>query len=919
MKKRKERKKVEPQEIKPTVLIANTGKSPSSPLLTLVIKLILTYLITFGTVMNFVAVYNIEYSARTAVEQTLLLVTVFFSVFTLIGKKLVLPATAVICGGLLLCFSESIFSALSVLKDHLLIQLNSRLLSTLQYVPSDSVAFATQTQDYTSGIRLSMVIVTAVIAFVMSVCCYKRFIVSVTATFIVALYLPAFIAEKADYTPYLLIIITAFVGLYAIYSANAMTVRQEKLSGKKREEQRRKSVIDKAYDNITKYGRSSAVGAVAALTALAVAFGVQNAFPGYSFLNVDDIAYTSAKIFSDIGECFSQWINGGSNIFNGYFATDNFFINNRIEVNAPSANGNEQILKVYSNTPYPLYLIGDIGVNFTGNSWESIQRLTGKNKYIAGESEISDSFSNDLILPLFAIAMRKDEQLDLNFIDNDDVAYTTDEMETYSHDIYFFAQKLLDYRYARIEYLKNTDIVFKPYMPSNGGYLKQNDSFSFYGDSVLRITDRNDWMQRFETDYIVPKEGSEMALAATYWPDDEQIAQAMRSMMYSEQDIQQYIKDKKAYDKYVAQLYTDVPDSELANAARLNSEFQEAIGQRLSNYAYADLLCEYLKSHYSYSLTADNTPDSEHTILGKFLFDTKEGHCALYASAMTLALRQHGIPARYVTGFSVPSGKYDENSGVYCSVVLESNLHAWTEAYFPNLGWIAFDPTGSGLSADPGGNGDILPPFTTSTDAASSTTNVTTPPATEQTTTAPETTAASSASEQETTPSADSGGDNSDVQKPSGSGGGGGISPVLLTVILIGAGLAAAAAGVVMVLCHADDKEKRRFKRFLSAEPSNAVKEMYDFIIKLYKVTDLAPNGSELPMDYARRIDGLAEESGREPELCHIMEIIEKTEFSDNSVTEEERQSVYGYARALYKDVMAHAGKLKRFSLKITL
>ena len=90
-------------------------------------------------------------------------------------------------------------------------------------------------------------------------------------------------------------------------------------------------------------------------------------------------------------------------------------------------------------------------------------------------------------------------------------------------------------------------------------------------------------------------------------------------------------------------------------------------------------MCEYLRSHYAYSLTADNTSDKSNTMLGNFLFGTKQGHCALYASAMTLALREKGIPARYITGFTTGKLELNESTGMYEKTIHENSLHAWSK------------------------------------------------------------------------------------------------------------------------------------------------------------------------------------------------------------------------------------------------
>ncbi len=71
------------------------------------------------------------------------------------------------------------------------------------------------------------------------------------------------------------------------------------------------------------------------------------------------------------------------------------------------------------------------------------------------------------------------------------------------------------------------------------------------------------------------------------------------------------------------------------------------------------------------------------------LFESRQGYCNYYASAMVVMLRTMGIPARLAAGFS--QGTWDQNLGTY--VVRERDAHTWVEVYFPGYGWIDFEPT----------------------------------------------------------------------------------------------------------------------------------------------------------------------------------------------------------------------------------
>jgi len=74
-----------------------------------------------------------------------------------------------------------------------------------------------------------------------------------------------------------------------------------------------------------------------------------------------------------------------------------------------------------------------------------------------------------------------------------------------------------------------------------------------------------------------------------------------------------------------------------------------------------------------------------------FLFQGKQGYCEYYASSMVIMLRHLGIPARLAGGYA--PGSLDPKTRQI--VVRESSAHAWPEVYFPNYGWIEFEPTPS--------------------------------------------------------------------------------------------------------------------------------------------------------------------------------------------------------------------------------
>lgn len=103
----------------------------------------------------------------------------------------------------------------------------------------------------------------------------------------------------------------------------------------------------------------------------------------------------------------------------------------------------------------------------------------------------------------------------------------------------------------------------------------------------------------------------------------------------------------------------------------------------------ADLAAAFerqFKREFRYTTDLSSQPGVDP--LEHFLLGTKAGHCELYATSMTLFLRARGIPARVVNGF-VGGERWDERTVVF----RELHAHSWVEAYFPDRGWVEFDPT----------------------------------------------------------------------------------------------------------------------------------------------------------------------------------------------------------------------------------
>ena len=107
-------------------------------------------------------------------------------------------------------------------------------------------------------------------------------------------------------------------------------------------------------------------------------------------------------------------------------------------------------------------------------------------------------------------------------------------------------------------------------------------------------------------------------------------------------------------------------------------------------YDRAVAIQDYLRREMRYSLEV-KSPPYDRDVVDYFLFDSKEGFCDYYATAMVVLARSAGIPARVAVGYA--TGTFDPRQGKY--TVLQSDAHAWPELYFPGIGWVEFEPTAS--------------------------------------------------------------------------------------------------------------------------------------------------------------------------------------------------------------------------------
>ena len=155
------------------------------------------------------------------------------------------------------------------------------------------------------------------------------------------------------------------------------------------------------------------------------------------------------------------------------------------------------------------------------------------------------------------------------------------------------------------------------------------------------------------------------------------------------------------YPEEISERYLALPSSLPERVHELAKEIADG---RTNPYDTAKAIETHLRT-YPYDLEISAPPEGQ-DVTDYFLFDLKKGYCDYYATAMVVLARSSGLPARFVSGYA--PGEYDAQNGRY--IVRELHAHSWAEVYFPEIGWVEFEPTASQPEIDRSeSEEDILP------------------------------------------------------------------------------------------------------------------------------------------------------------------------------------------------------------------
>jgi len=394
------------------------------------------------------------------------------------------------------------------------------------------------------------------------------------------------------------------------------------------------------------------------------------------------------------------------------FSTENGNLNSNVHLD------NTEVLNVYGKTP--LYLKGAVYDTYTDNRWlQTIEKIQPSYSDISNSRVIAlkELYYGSTLLYMSSYI---NKTKGLNYYENPLLIYSLLANET-TRGIYNMNSLFFKYNTATIVYknLKTKSVFMPPYsklmIPSNFQNILVNKDEVFTsvnplsrGERILiEYLDINQSLPNVKLLLNLSKEGFYYDMN-NYLDDYAKIMQnssylikpSDSSSFYnpntsSKINYKDFNKTYKLYKNELQDLMKEAHNN-VSNYTSLSRDISPRVKQLAyditanykTNYEKVKAIETYFQYEFTYTLTPTPLPSNQEFV-DFFLFESKEGYCSSYATAMTILVRSLGIPARYVEGYVMPNKTISPN--VFS--VRNSNAHAWVEVYFEGFGWVTFEPT----------------------------------------------------------------------------------------------------------------------------------------------------------------------------------------------------------------------------------
>ena len=812
---------------------------------------------------------------------------VLFSIaFQFAGRRVSIIIALLLCGVLILWRFDAFWERFSYFVDGVMLQFNGRLFDTTPYLihPLEMLEHnGLAVAGYSKGVIFGCVIVCALFGMITAAGLVGKPCIFPSVVMFIVMWSPKLGSERLLFDWRLIPIMALYAGALAIgvYYRDGLVIRHVYVAGG----YRRKVTADRKRFNMSLRSQSAEQRAVSrglyyskyfsSVISAAAMFAVLGIVINIVFSDSVGIDYQALfekiqSIESPFGTIEGEPFKRGAEA--NYFSSPKNSVygsNNRLRLSAPSRS-NKEILRVTKPiSSVPLYLRGDIGIDFDGESWSSP---------ITEEPPEWSEFRGKWL------------PVEMSGLENNSV---------------------MRYMNAEVEYLCDTDVVFVPAYDGEFSVFK-DDTVSVFGDFAVRRGSDKAVGDKRKYSVMAPQytdgssefmEWTMPQLLVKFTSQPHYGADSYVDMILSDKLVSVYPQEAPAsedrpfyedYVSYVSGKYLSLPEElkprleefiagagidEIKRSAEENAQmitassgyyFSDPAPEPLKRYLISKGLSEYLKENYTYSLDAHI--DSRDPVMS-FLTNTKSGHCALYASAMTLILRDWGVPARYCTGFAA-------SADLSVHTLRSKDLHAWCEVYLDELGWVTFDPTASAIfdgivvDSTPTGSGSSEEQSGSRTESGMSSLQI---------------------PDGDFPDDPDDDDNNTHGLSGTPADGPAGFNDVLPYVLRVLGILAAAALLVFMIVAY-NGLKKRAYKKIQQFRREENSDFVYAKMIAVLRLCKLVPQSGEQPHEFFER----AEETLK-CQICEYYGLFERLAFGSAELDTSERAMLGGAFEKIYR------------------
>lgn len=639
--------------------------------------------------MYIIRIYQLSVNGLLAGTICVLASILFSILFVFVKKLIAIPSVLLIVGLVIWRIGTPFFERLSLFWDKILLIMDGRFFHSAFFISNSVTQINPQFLAYQRSELLGVILLISVFSFITAACLFNK-IHSLPMIFVwIILWIPALVGEKLYFNWWLVPSISLYIAVVAMsisYSQGLAigkgvtsyhgVVKYNEISFLRHTA--KQPYTSRVVSRHEYYSKYYSLGAY--LFTIFIILGIVSSI---LLSGTDGFEYSDFYNFlNSVGPTTQRSSPFESGALSEYFTNPKYNVNFRdatLGIGSPGQS-NQEILSVTNSGKLPVYLRGDIGIDFKRGSWTSPVRTDIYNT-LWTQTALSSVFRPAELNALSA------------YIDDvssgDLIIHPLDSCLVHQQDV-------------TVNYLCDTNIAFLPAYATDFGYY-ENEMFDIYGDFVARANKKYDTVSTLNFTALVPDYTNVDAISGELGTETVRDVNSLIGARFFE--INDYFDEFcgsinvfSQYRDYVNKVYLNVPDELVEPLAEfISANNLEIYGRDISDvsaiYQTAAWVADFLRDNYTYSLFANIDPNNP---IMSFLNDVKSGHCALYASSMTLILREMGIPARYCTGFvAQPSGGEPQ-------ILRTKNLHAWCEVYLGRLGWVTFDPTSAAAMGEIG-------------------------------------------------------------------------------------------------------------------------------------------------------------------------------------------------------------------------